>query len=62
MGPVCGWRHAQKRWTWEFEDFEKCQLGTRPLKDIDGFSTVHFYRSRPAEMNWDLKHHKMRRT
>ena len=22
---------------------------------------VRFFRSRPAEMNWDLKHHKMRR-
>ena len=23
MGQECGWRHAQKRWSWEFEDFEK---------------------------------------
>ena len=22
----CGWRHARKRWSWEFEDFEKSQL------------------------------------
>ena len=25
MGLECGWRHAQKRWSWEFEDFEKSQ-------------------------------------
>ena len=22
MGLECGWRHAQKRWSWEFENFE----------------------------------------
>ena len=23
MGLECGWRHAEKRWSWVFEDFEK---------------------------------------
>ena len=23
IGLECGWRHAGKRWSWEFEDFEK---------------------------------------
>ena len=26
MGLGCGWRHARKKWSWEFEDFEKSQL------------------------------------
>ena len=87
-----GWCHAQKRCSWEFEDFEKTSVRFCPLKDVlwnstvearVGFSTfekvscvfcywgeswvflplrheVQFLRSQPAEMNWDLKHHKMR--
>ena len=23
MGLECGWRHAQKSWSWEFEEFKK---------------------------------------
>ena len=26
MGVVWWWRHARKRWSWEFKDFEKSQL------------------------------------
>ena len=26
MGLECGWCHVRKRWSWEFEDFEKSQL------------------------------------
>ena len=47
-------------------------LGIRPLKDIVEIlplrlavefpCDVKFFGSRPAEMNWDLKHHKMHRT
>ena len=72
MGLECGWRHAQKWWSWEFEDFEKMAVGFRLLKDVVGYSTmktrvgfstvedaVHFFGSQPAEMNWDLKYHKM---
>ena len=75
MGVGCGWRHAPNRWSWEFEDFEKrvswklkldhvgrglsslpwrWELGIRPLN-----RRVEFFRSLLAEMNWDLKHHKM---
>ena len=65
MGLECGWRHAQKRWSWEFEDFENTAVEIRPLKIQLSFlplrHAVDFFRSRPAEMNWDLKHHKMRR-
>ena len=41
MGLECGWRHARKRWSREFEDFEKesveigplrQELGIRPLR------------------------------
>ena len=41
MGLECGWRYARKRWSWEFEDFEKesfkigplrRELGIRPLR------------------------------
>ena len=28
MGLECGWRHARKRWSWEFEDFEKESVGS----------------------------------
>ena len=28
MGLECEWRHAQKRWSWEFEDFEKESVGS----------------------------------
>ena len=53
MGMECGWRHARKRWSWEFENFEKSsvvigllrgELWVRPwrvgfwlLKDVVGF-------------------------
>ena len=43
--------------------FEKILVEIRPLKGQLGFltlrRTVGFFGSRPAEMNWDLKHHKM---
>ena len=32
MGLECGWRHAQKRWSWEFEDFEKTVVEIRQLR------------------------------
>ena len=41
----CGWRHAQKRWSWEFKDFEKTASWGRPLK-----IAVEFFGSRPAEI------------
>ena len=49
MGLECGWRHALKRWSWEFEDFEKKSVGFWPLKNVVGYSTVEdkswvFYR------------------
>ena len=53
----CEWRHVQKRYPWEFEDFEKTVSWGRLLKVV-----VEFFEFRPAEMNWDLKNHKMRRT
>ena len=61
----CEWRHAQKRWSWEFEDFKKTVVEIRPLRRAVSFLSlrcaVEFFGSRPAEMTWDLKHHKMRR-
>ena len=42
--------------SWEFEYFKKTVSWDRPLK-----VAVEFFGSRPAEMNWDLKHHKMHR-
>ena len=32
MGLECGRHHAQKRWNWEFEDFEKTVVEIRLLK------------------------------
>ena len=59
----CRWRHTQKRWSWEFEDFEKTTVQIRPLKMAGEVlllrCAAEFFRSRLAEMNWDLKHHKM---
>ena len=65
MGLECGWCHARKRWSWEYEDFEKrvvklildhggWEVEFRPLEQ-----RVEFFGSLPAEMNWDLKHHEM---
>ena len=36
----CKWRHARKRWSWEFEDFEKSQLGVDfgPCRQTVGLS------------------------
>ena len=98
----CWWRHAQKRWAENLEDFEKdsvevrpwcwevgarpwcCEVGARtwyweveirpwiweteigPCRQTVEFSVVavvvKFFGSRPAKMNWDLKHHEMCRT
>ena len=57
-----GWRHARKRWSWEFEDFKKKVVEIEPLKTRVEFSTVE-------TCSWvfqistdrDLKHHKTRR-
>ena len=49
MGLECGWRHAQKRWSWEFKDFEKTsveigalrrELGFLPLRHAVEFSDL----------------------
>ena len=48
--------HAQKRWSWEFEDLEKTFSWGRPLK-----VAVEFFKSWPSEINWDLEHNEMRR-
>ena len=46
------------------ENFEKRVVEIWPLKMVVEFSTIavgiEFLGSRPAEMNCDLKHHKMR--
>ena len=31
-GVGCRWNHAQKRWSWEFEDFEKTSVKIGPLR------------------------------
>ena len=58
----CGWRHARKRWSWEFEDFEKEQLrldhGERELSFYHWGESwiwavenvVRFFRSLPIEI------------
>ena len=42
----CGWHHAQKRWSWEFEDFEKSHLrldhGGRELSFCHGGRELSF--------------------
>ena len=55
MGLEYGWRHAQKRWSWEFEDFEKESVESWiwAVEDVVGF----FRNSTDS----DLKNHKMRR-
>ena len=65
----CEWRHAWKRWSWEFEDFEKESVENWDLaieSSSWGFGhwveELSFVGSLPAEMNWDLKHHEMGRT
>ena len=126
MGLECGWRHAQKRWAENLEDFEKesvefrpwcweigvrpwcweigvrpwcweigvrpsCwEIGVRPScweieigpcrqtteilplgaenwvlchrVEFSTVATVKSFGSRPAKMNWDLKHYKMCQT
>ena len=69
MGLECGWRHAQKRWSWEFEVFEKTSVE---------YSAVEIWILTVEEVeldlavercSWvfristdrDLKHHKMHR-
>ena len=49
----CGWRHAQKRWSWEFEDFEKMSF---ELSDIEARGKVL-----QISTDRDLKQLKMRR-
>ena len=67
----CGWRHPRKRWSWEFEDFEKTSVGFSPLKDVVGYSkvktrvgssTIEAYgQVLPISTDGDLKHNKMQR-
>ena len=53
-GLECGWRHAQTRWSWEFEDFEKTSVEYSTVERVVGCSTVavmvEFFGSRPAEI------------
>ena len=39
MGLEGGWCHALKRWSWEFEDFEKTIVEYSTIEGADGFST-----------------------
>ena len=40
MGLECERRQAQKRWSWEFEDFEKMSVGYSTVEGEVGFSTI----------------------
>ena len=42
-GLRCRWRHAQKRWSREFEDFEKTVVGYSTVEGAVEFSTVEAY-------------------
>ena len=55
MRMECGWRQAQKRWSWEFEDFEKVSVESYILT-AEKCSWVF-----RISTDRDLKHHKMRR-
>ena len=70
----CGWRHVQKRWAENLRILKKRQLKVDigPCRQIVEFSAigaeswgstvaaaVKFFGSRPAKINWDLKHHKL---
>ena len=60
---VGGWRHVRKRWSWEFEDFEKTGIWGSTVEArgwVFRIGSDHVG-SQPAEMNWDFKHHKMHR-
>ena len=77
MGIQCWWSHTRKRWSYEYENFEKVSVeklrydhGGRELSfclwsqrvELSNVaSAVKFFGSRPAERNWDLRHPKMRR-
>ena len=61
MGLECGWRHARKRWSRGFEDFEKRQLrldnwGERWILTAERCSWVF-----RISTDRDLKNHKMHR-
>ena len=64
MGLECGWRHARKRWSWEYEDFEeesveKLRLdhwGESWILTVERCSWVF-----QISNNRDLKYHKRRR-
>ena len=40
MGLECGWCHAQKRWSWEFEDFERTVVEIQSLRHAVEFSAI----------------------
>ena len=59
-GLECGWRHPRKKWSWEFEDFEKESVATGPFSeswvfrrrklDFDHWKCVGFFGSLPTEI------------
>ena len=58
-----GWCRTQMRWTGEFEDFEKTGSWGSTVEArgwvFSDLIKVDPFGSRPAEMSWDLRHHKM---
>ena len=52
-GRSCGWRHAQKRWSWKFEDLKKTIVEFSAVEACGWVFRISTVR--------DLKTHKMRR-
>ena len=72
MGQECGWRHARKRLSWEFEEFEKesveswdwtmvAESWVSAIEARVGFGPLKMYLFFFSDLYRDLKHHKMRR-
>ena len=61
---VGAWRRARKRWSWEFEDFEKTGSWGSTVEERGFFSDLikadQFW-SQTAEMSWGHRYHKEHR-
>ena len=67
-----GWLHARKRWSWDFEDFEKESFESLgwSIEARVGYSAIGSWILIVESRSWDfristdrdLKYHKMRRT
>ena len=61
-GLECGWCHAQYGWSWEFDDFEKCQLDSDHWKMSWILTVERCSWDFRISTDRDFKHHKICRT